>query len=280
MCLRGFFFGFYFPTARIRLYWNYKNPGIMPKPLRSTLRFILLLVHLIWGVLVLIFVVGPNPERRNARDWRAIHDWMGRLCRILGIRVSTEGSPIAGPALYVSNHISWYDIPVLQSIIPTGFVGKAEIHGWPVVGWMAHRGNTLFIERGRRESFLHVLEDMKRRMKAGQNLLVFPEGTTTTGDTVLPFKTRFYEPAIEDRVPIQPLALYYSSPRRPCAEIAFVNNESFMVHMLRLLGDPYIDVRVRFCEPVKTAGRDRRELGDITQREVEQALAVLKRQIN
>jgi lyso-ornithine lipid O-acyltransferase len=252
----------------------------MPKPLRSTLRFISLLIHLLRGVLVLVFVIGPDPERRTERDWRAIHDWMARLCRILGIRISVEGVPVKGPALFVSNHISWYDIPVLQSIIPTGFVGKAEIRHWPLIGWMAHRGNTLFIERGRRESFLHVLEDMKRRMKAGQNLLVFPEGTTSAGDSVMTFKTRFYEPAIEDRVPIQPLALHYSSPRRSCAELAFINNESFLVHMLRLLGEPYIEAKVKFCEPVATPGRDRRELGEITQSEVEQALAALKRQLN
>jgi 1-acyl-sn-glycerol-3-phosphate acyltransferase len=251
----------------------------MPKFLLSTRRFILLLAHLFWGVAVLIFVVGPDPDRRNERDWRAIHNWMARLCRILGIRVHVEGEHIKGPALFVSNHISWYDIPVLQSIIPTGFVGKAEIRGWPLIGWMAYRGNTLFIQRGKRDSFLTVLADMRKRLKL-QNLLIFPEGTTSVGDTVMTFKTRFYDPAIEDGVPIQPIALYYSSPRRSCAELAFVNNESFMVHMIRMLGEPYIDARVRFCAPVATAGRNRHELGDATQAEVTKALATLKRQIN
>ncbi|HEY3486979.1 MAG TPA: 1-acyl-sn-glycerol-3-phosphate acyltransferase [Gammaproteobacteria bacterium] len=248
--------------------------------LRSIYRLILLLVHLFWGVGVLIFIVGPDPERRNARDWRAIHDWMSRLCRILGIRVSVDGAAAQGPLLFVSNHISWYDIPVLQSIIPTGFVGKAEIRGWPVVGWMARRGNTLFIQRGKRDSFLTVLADMKQRIKAGQNLLVFPEGTTSNGDAVMTFKTRFYDPAIENGVPIQPIALHYSSPRKSCAELAFVNNENFLTHMVRLLGEPYIDARVRLCAPVNTAHKDRHELGDITQGEVSVALADLKRQIN
>jgi 1-acyl-sn-glycerol-3-phosphate acyltransferase len=251
----------------------------MAKFLLSTGRFILLLVHLFWGVCVLIFVVSPDPDHRTERDWRAIHNWMARLCRLLGIRISVEGTPVGGPVLFVSNHISWYDIPVLQSTIPTGFVGKAEIRRWPIIGWMAYRGNTLFIQRGKRDSFLHVLEDMKRRMK-GQNLLIFPEGTTSTGDTVMTFKTRFYDPAIEDGVQIQPIALYYSSPHRSCAELAFVNNESFMTHMIRMLGEPYIDARVRFCAPVSTAGRDRHQLGDITQAEVTEALTILKRQIN
>jgi 1-acyl-sn-glycerol-3-phosphate acyltransferase len=250
------------------------------KFLRSIRRFILVLAHLVWGVLLLFAIVGPDPDQRNERDWLAVHNWMRRLCRILGIRVSAEGAAIQGPALFVSNHISWYDIPVLQSIIPTGFVGKAEIRGWPLIGWMAYRGNTLFIQRGKRDSFLTVLVDMKKRLKAGQNLLVFPEGTTSTGDTVMTFKTRFYDPAIEDGVPIQPIALYYSSPYRSCAELAFVNNETFLTHMLRMLGEPYIDARVRFCAPVQTAGRNRHELGETTQAAVEQALAALKRQIN
>jgi 1-acyl-sn-glycerol-3-phosphate acyltransferase len=251
----------------------------MRKFLLSIYRYTLLLAHLFWGVVVLIFVVGPDPNQRNDRDWRAIHNWMARLCRLLGIRISVEGAPVKGPALFVSNHISWYDIPVLQSSIPTGFVGKAEIRGWPIIGWMAYRGNTLFIQRGKRDSFLTVLADMKKRLKL-QNLLIFPEGTTSTGDTVMPFKTRFYDPAIEDGVQIQPIALYYSSPHRSCAELAFVNNESFMVHLIRMLGEPYIEARVRFCAPVKIAGRNRHELGDITQAEVTEALAALKRQIN
>ncbi len=250
------------------------------KFLRALRRLILLLAHLVWGVLILITVVGPDPNRRNERDWLAIHNWMRRLCRILGIRVSAEGAPIQGPALFVSNHISWYDIPVLQSIIPTGFVGKAEIRGWPVIGWMAYRGNTLFIRRGKRDSFLTVLTHMNKRLQAGQNLLVFPEGTTSAGDAVLTFKTRFYDPAIEQGIPIQPVALHYSSPQRSCAEIAFINDESFLVHMLRMLGEPYIDARVRFCSQVATSGHNRHELGETTQSEVEQALATLKRQIN
>ncbi len=251
----------------------------MPKFLLSICRFILLLVHLFWGVCVLIVVVGPDPQRRTERDWRAIHNWMARLCRILGIRIHVEGEHIKGPALFVSNHISWYDIPVLQSSIPTGFVGKAEIRRWPIIGWMAYRGNTLFIQRGKRDSFVTVLADMKKRLKL-QNLLIFPEGTTSTGDTVMTFKTRFYDPAIEDGVPIQPIALYYTSPHRSCAELAFVNNESFMAHMIRMLNEPYIDAHVRFCAPVVTAGHNRHELGDLTQAEVTEALAALKKQPN
>lgn len=249
------------------------------KLVRSIRRSILLLVHVFWGLLVLLFIVSADPDKRTDRDWRAIQNWMARLCRILGIRVIVEGAPAKSPVLFVSNHISWYDIPVLQSAIPTGFVSKAEIRNWPVIGWMAYRGNTLFVQRGKRESFLYVLQYMKRRLN-GQNLLVFPEGTTSSGDTVLNFKTRFYDPAIESHVPIQPIALYYNSPWRSCEELAFINHEPFVAHMLRLIGEPYIDAHLRFCTPVQTVGRDRHELGEVTQDEVEKALAAIKSRIN
>jgi 1-acyl-sn-glycerol-3-phosphate acyltransferase len=252
----------------------------MLKLLRTLFRFTALLLHLLWGVMLLAFAIGPDPQRRNERDWRIILGWMQRLCRLLGLRVHIEGTPVKDGALFVANHITWHDIPVLQSIVPTGFIAKSEIRGWPVIGWMAYRGNTLFIKRGKRDSFIEIMEGMQKRLGLHQSLLIFPEGTTSTGETVLPFKSRLYDPAIEKQMPVQAVALYYRSPTKTSAELAFINKESFMHHLVRMLGEKHIDVRVRFCEPVATAGRERKEVAEITEQQVTEAHRRHKLQLN
>jgi 1-acyl-sn-glycerol-3-phosphate acyltransferase len=252
----------------------------MLKSFRTWFRFFALVAHLLWGVVLLLFAVGPDPDKRNEHDWRIILGWMQTLCRRLALRVHIEGTPVQGGALFVANHISWHDIAVLQSIVPTGFIAKSEIRGWFVIGWMAYRGNTLFIKRGKRDSFIDIMQGMQQRLGLGQSLLIFPEGTTSTGESVLPFKSRLYDPAIEQQVPVQAVALHYRSPSKTSAELAFINKVSFMRHLVRMLREPYIDVRVRFCEPIPTAGRERKELAEITEAQVTEAHRVHKMQLN
>ena len=232
--------------------------------LRRSIRLLLLAIHVLWGCCLLWWVVGPDPEQRSAQDWRVINGWMWRLCRLLGLRIRCVGKVADSPVLLVANHISWHDIVVIQSLAPTGFIAKHEIRSWPIIGWMAYRGNTLFIRRGQRESFQQIKRDMMQRLSNQQSLVVFPEGCTSAGESVLPFRSRLYEPAIEVDVPIQAVAIHYHSADMPLKGLAFVDNESFLRHAIRVLGAKTIDVTVHFCEPVVAAQRQRRELAGIT----------------
>ncbi|HEX7028013.1 MAG TPA: lysophospholipid acyltransferase family protein [Gammaproteobacteria bacterium] len=240
--------------------------------LRRLYRFLRLVLHVLSGVMLILFRMGPNPEHYHQRDWRIICGWMVTLCRILGLRVTVTGEPVAGPALFVANHISWQDIVVLQSLAPTGFVAKHEIRGWPLIGWMAHRGATLFIRRGKRESMQQLKDAMASRLQARQSLLIFPEGTTTHGHTIKPFRTRLFEPAIEMNLPIQPVAVHYSCKDKVCKDLAFIGEEHFVAHAWRMLGEKQVEVLVHFCEPVDARGRDRRELGQLAQMKIVQTL--------
>lgn len=241
--------------------------------LRRVFRCCHLSIHIVWGVLLLTFAVSPNPELRGRRDWQVINGWMVGLCKVLGLRIRLTGQPqLQGPTLFVSNHISWHDIPVIQSLVPTGFIAKAEIRRWPIIGWMAYRGKTLFVHRGQHTAFHEIKHGMQQRFSNQQNMLIFPESTVSNGDTVLTFRTRMYEPAIDHNVPIQAIAVYYSNAKKTCRELAFQDNESFFQHALRLMGEPYIDVDVKFCEPILPEQRERRELGIFTQQLVTDAL--------
>jgi 1-acyl-sn-glycerol-3-phosphate acyltransferase len=241
--------------------------------LRRLYRFARLILHVLWGVALLLSgQVGANPDLHDQHDWRIICGWMATLCRILGLRIMATGEPATDPALFVANHISWHDIVVLQSLVPTGFVAKYEIRGWPLIGWMAHRGATLFIRRGKRESLLQLREAVASRLQARQNLLIFPEGTTTAGNRVAPFRTRLLEPAIEMALPVQPVAIHYSCKDKLCKDLAFIGNESFVSHAWRLLGEKHIDVFVYFCRTIDSRDLERRKLGQLARTEIVEAL--------
>ncbi len=134
------------------------------------------------------------------------------LLKVLGFRLRVHGSPsLASPTLYVSNHTSYLDVPVLGALLPAAFVAKAEVREWPMIGFLAAQQQTVFIERragrvGTQRNFL------RERLEAGQSLVLFPEGTSSDGLTVLPFKSSLFSVVEEDTesgapVTVQPVSV-------------------------------------------------------------------------
>jgi lyso-ornithine lipid O-acyltransferase len=136
-------------------------------------------------------------------------------CHILGLRRITRGRPMRGAGAYVANHVSWLDIFVLNAGKPLYFVAKSEVAGWPGIGWLARGTGTVFIDRDRRQAGqqTRLFED---RLRAGHRLLFFPEGTSSDGRRVLPFKTTlfqaFHGARLRDVTRIQPVTLAYRAP--------------------------------------------------------------------
>lgn len=236
------------------------------KHLRRFYRITLIILLLSFAIIIVFTKLGRDPANRSAKDWRIISRWMRCLCKTLGLRVHVSGQPSKTPSLLAANHISWHDIIVLQSLVATGFVGKAEIKSWPLIGWLAHQGNTLFIQRGKKDSFTQIHAAMGKRLAANQNIMLFPEGTTTTGESVKSFRSRLLEPAINLRIPVQPVAIRYRGETMQCKDIAFVGDEGFVQHLFRTVGEKYIDVDIHFCEPIPTRKEyNWRELGQKVQ---------------
>ena len=145
--------------------------------------------------------------------------WAG-LCRLLGLRVRVIGPRLkrqalgGRPIVYVSNHSSWVDVPVLGGRLRACFIAKEEIARWPVVSWVARLGRTVFVQR-KRSSTGRERDEMRARLTAGDNLFLFPEGTTSDGSRVLPFRSAFFS-VVEGAVTpdgkpplVQPVSVVY-----------------------------------------------------------------------
>lgn len=184
-----------------------------------------------------------------------------RASRCLGFRVSARGTFSDRPVLFVCNHVSWSDIPVLGGMVPLRFLSKAEVGNWPVIGWLAKQAGTLFIQRGSGKAgqARHEIADTLRQ---GQSVLVFPEGTTTAGATVLPFHSRLLHAAADAGMDIQPVSIGYLRNGHPDHLAPFIGDDEFHHHLARMLRQPAVEVGV-IAHPVVTL-REGRELSEVS----------------
>lgn len=181
-------------------------------------------------------------------------------CTLIGIDVKRTGAPAADPpALYVSNHASYLDIVVLSTLLDASFVAKSEVAGWPLFGLLAKLVNTIFVERRPSRSGAHRNE-MRERLEAGRSLILFPEGTSTDGNRVLPFNSTFFaivEESVNGKpVQVQPVTLAYTRynslpmSRRERPYLTWYGDTAMMGHLWRLLMIGRATVDVRFHPPV------------------------------
>jgi 1-acyl-sn-glycerol-3-phosphate acyltransferase len=147
--------------------------------------------------------------------WTLPFTYHKACCRIMGLRVRLVGKPAKSrPVLFVSNHVSYLDIPVLGSIIPVSFVAKSEVAQWPGYGWLAKLQRTVFVDR-RRNTTMQQRDSIHARLLAGDALVLFPEGTSNDGNRILPFRSALLsvaEAASPDQpLTIQPVSIAYTS---------------------------------------------------------------------
>ncbi|MGV8959737.1 MAG: lysophospholipid acyltransferase family protein [Stenotrophomonas sp.] len=230
------------------------HPGGVARVLRYLYRAPLLLIHIVLLLpLILLLMTPPWGRLRVGEDtlegW-VVRQWSSGLMWIFGFRLHRYGTPLRGAVLFVANHVGWVDISMLHSQKMVGFVAKREIAGWPLVGWLAARGQTIFHQRGNTESLGGVMEEMVKRLQQGRPVAVFPEGRTRGGHEVGPFHARIFQAAVQTGVPVQPVALRYGEQGRAQTVVAFGPGESFFDNFLRLLGEPARRAEVHFLEPI------------------------------
>lgn len=181
---------------------------------------------------------GP---RRPVSPWITVFVCRNVL-RLIGLRHVVQGPPVTGRAAQVANHASWLDIIVLNARAPLCFVAKSEVAAWPGIGWLARVTGTVFIDRDRKQARAQT-ELLENRLLAGHKLLFFPEGTSTDGLRVLPFKTTLFAAFLGDqlraRLTLQPVSVVYHAPPGEAEWFyGWWGSMSFAAHILRVLAAP------------------------------------------
>lgn len=183
------------------------------------------------------------------------------VCRILGIRIEITGTPPGqGPLLIASNHVSWLDIVVLSAVAPVSFVAKKEVKSWPFFGSLARLQRTVFVDRDSRHATGNARDDMRARLNAGDILVLFPEGTSSDGRGVLPFKSSFFGAAEIDSVLVQPVSIAYRGhrnlpmTRRLMPSYAWYGDMDLAPHLLEALATGPVEVAVICHPPLSLSG--------------------------
>jgi 1-acyl-sn-glycerol-3-phosphate acyltransferase len=207
------------------------------------------LLHAAW---LALFERDVPPATRRAR-W--LRRWGSELIRIAGVQVEVRGHPPDG-GLLVANHVSYLDVAALASATEMVFVSKAEVRHWPLIGQLARAGGTLFLQRERRADVADLAPQFQPLVEEGVVLTLFPEGTSTGGDHVLPFHSALLAPAARHGWPVTPAHVRYELPGGSVAdEVAYWRDMTFLPHFLNLLGRRGGRVVVQFGEPQRDSDR-------------------------
>lgn len=237
--------------------------------LRAALRGVAIFSVLFLGVVVKLFIrLVERPLHGEARPWspHATQIVSRAMMRVLGMRHEVEGAAMAMRGAVVANHSSWFDIFTLNAAKRVYFVSKAEVAGWPGIGFLAKITGTVFIARDPKQA--RAQQDVfENRLLAGHKLLFFPEGTSTDGLRVLPFKSTLFQAFFNERLRsemhIQPVTVIYSAPEGQDPRFyGWWGDMAFGPHMLRLLAVRRNGgVKLVFHAPLKVSDfRSRKDL--------------------
>jgi len=207
----------------------------------------------------------------------SIHNWMKRLCRILSLNVIVKGLIPNKTGLIVANHISWLDIIALNSVVvlPTTFISKSDVRGWPLIGRLVAASGTLFIRRGSISALNKAINGMTSRLQKGQSVTLFPEGTTTAGRDVLKFKGALFQSAINAGVEIQPVHLHFFQKDGRFDELApYIDDDTFFDHLARVLSRNETCIAINFLPSLTSTQGNRAELAQLSYQMIAECSAV------
>ncbi len=221
----------------------------------STYRLTLLTIHILSGAILLAIRVPGRPFGWIGH-YPLIQWWHNRLLSILGITVTIRGDTnLDGSAVLVCNHVSWVDIPLLGGLAPLSFISKAEVKGWPLIGWMAARSGTLFMERGKVSAATAIVRSSAEVIRQGAHILFFPEGMTTDGHEVAKFYPTLFRSALEADVDVIPIAIRYlhADTGSPHETVPYFGDDVLILNLLQLVGVTDVVAEITILEPLEQA---------------------------
>lgn len=216
-----------------------------------------------WFLLIGMMRKGDSFPARAA--------WLTRYCRrvqwVLGLAPFPEGKPPAG-GLLVCNHLSYLDVIGIAARSPTVFVCKSEVRSWPFLGDLVACAGTIFIDRERRSDVARAGHEIGQAIRQGATVCIFPEGTSSDGSDVLPFRSSLLAPAVDNGWPVTPAWIGYALEEGSVGEeIAYWGAMVFGPHFFNLLSKERIATYLRYGKTA-SPGDDRKELAQALRRQV------------
>ncbi|MGF6147056.1 1-acyl-sn-glycerol-3-phosphate acyltransferase [Kingella potus] len=223
--------------------------------IRFPLRLFLIAVCLIYGALEMLLLFPFYTPRRKLR---AIQLWSHRVLASCGMKLQTFGSLPAGHhgQMLVCNHISWLDIMAVNAAFPCRFVAKDDVAKWPLIGYLATQARTVYVARNKGSGGnSSKIRNVTQALKDGDTVTLFPEGTSSEGSTILPFKTGFFQAAADAQVPLVPVLCRYPNPdgSSPNPHAAYYGDISLWQSICMVIGQKQSRVELHFLPPVAAA---------------------------
>jgi 1-acyl-sn-glycerol-3-phosphate acyltransferase len=233
-----------------------------------------LVLHLLYGC----YCVGVLfPFFSWQRRVVAIRRWSRQLLSILHVRLTVAGSPPSGhaPTLIVSNHVSWLDIWVLDSVVPVRFVAKSDIRRWPLVGFLVSGAGTIFIERSRPQDTARTNRAIVEALTRGEYVAMFPEGATTDGTAVKAFHASLFQPALGAGARVVVVALRYVKPDGNVnLDASYVDGRSLLQSVRLILGHRRLHAELTFAVTIDVSGKTRRDIARAAESAISDALGL------
>lgn len=231
--------------------------------LLAPLALALIVVHILWGMLIAGLLFPWLPLR--GRD-ALVQFWSRILLIALGIRLQVHHDPAAKPigatrgSMLLLNHVSWADVFVIAAVTPARFVAKAEVAHWPLLGRFAASVGTVYVQRGRRHAIARVNHTVAQRLRLGQSIGIFPEGTTTDGSRLLRFHANLVQAALEADAPVIPVGLQYRQDGRPSTAAAFIGEMNLVESIWRIVIAPRLTAHLYWMPEIACEGLTRQAI--------------------
>ena len=229
--------------------------------LRAAFRFVLLLI-LTFGIYAIWLVLSPFIP--NKVYWRQLifELWSRGFIRIAGCDIEVIGTPPKPPFFLVANHLGYFDIPVVRSAAKGVYVAKHDIQEWLFLGRMIRNMGTIYVNRAHKRDIPRAGDEVIERLTTGEGVIIFPEGTSSKGETVLPFNSSFLAFAAKSDVPVSYVSISYRTPEGeppPSDAICWWDDTPFLTHVLRLFSISRFTAILNFgVEPI--VNPDRKQL--------------------
>lgn len=206
-------------------------------------------------------------------DYRLFALWVEDLVCSMNTVLHVSGERLNEPGLYVSNHISWLDTILLSHIQSIGFIARHDLEYWPFLGTFTKRMQSVYIDRRNKFQAYRSIPALEARLREGRSVHVFPESTTSDGSQVLDFYPMFYEAAVRTGSMVQSVAIKYTDEYgRHLMEPAFINNDSFLDTLERILKVKKVHAHYHFLPPMSAEKFNRKELCQLTKHQIETCL--------